>query len=60
MCSGYHPGNPEEARGEIEDLTTIKRMDVLSMFLEATLREALPIGPILRNNVYDHLVGQMA
>ena len=47
-AAGYHPGNASsvmreesvqhmlaQARGDIEDLTTIKRLDVLQMFLEA-------------------------
>jgi hypothetical protein len=47
-AAGYHPGSAAEvmrsetvqqmlaeARGEVEDLTTLKRMDVLNMFLEA-------------------------
>jgi tRNA A37 N6-isopentenylltransferase MiaA len=47
-AAGYHPSNAKniirkeevqeilaEARGEIEDLSTIKRLDVLNVFLEA-------------------------
>lgn len=47
-AAGYHPGSADsvmrqediqqylaEARGEIEDVTTLKRLDVINVFLEA-------------------------